>query len=105
MIPTRPALLVTCTYVLDIVTIDVAISGWTILVRMTTPASYTTLHDAFIVAGEAGFGFFLIEINALTKSLSAQQYRINCWGGEARTHLTLKQWPCFVIDELWTCSR
>ncbi|GKB26736.1 hypothetical protein Tco_0866137 [Tanacetum coccineum] len=42
------------TRLLDIVTINVAIGGWTILVRMTTPASYTTLLDRFYGRGSLG---------------------------------------------------
>ncbi|GJR64590.1 hypothetical protein Tco_0010655 [Tanacetum coccineum] len=85
---------------LDIVTINVAIGGWTILVRMTTPASYTTLLDCFYRSGSWSL-VFLIE-NQCSNHIFRQQTSDEQLVVEDSYSL-LKQSLASVIDELWTC--
>ncbi|GJZ31156.1 hypothetical protein Tco_0576203 [Tanacetum coccineum] len=63
---------------LDIVMVNVVVSGWTVLIRMTSPTSYTTLFNRFYGA-ELGL-VLSIEINARTMSLSSDNINEDCLG-------------------------
>ncbi|GJV26110.1 hypothetical protein Tco_1378805 [Tanacetum coccineum] len=77
---------------------DVAIGGWTILVRMTTPAGYTTLLDRFYRSGSWSL-VFLIENQCSTHNFQPRQQRIKPARRRKLVLTFLKQWACLRDDK------
>ncbi|GKF83686.1 hypothetical protein Tco_0248584, partial [Tanacetum coccineum] len=72
---------------LNIVMINIAIDGGTILVRMTTPASYTTLLDRFYRRGSLGL-ILLIKEQCFDHIFEFGDIGRDSGGGSARTHFS-----------------
>ncbi|GJT64719.1 hypothetical protein Tco_1016199 [Tanacetum coccineum] len=84
---------------------NVAISGWTVLIRMTSPHVTQTLFNAFTGGmGRLGFGSFYRGIKCIrTMSLSSATSDETALGGRLCSFLV--QQLCFLIDVTLDLSR
>ncbi|GJS00342.1 hypothetical protein Tco_0316850 [Tanacetum coccineum] len=79
---------------LDIVMVNVAISGWTVLIKMTSPTSYTTLFNRFY----GNWGLVLsVENQCPNHVLSSSNITMRFLGWKACTYFSYNN--LFLVDD------
>ncbi|GJV75875.1 hypothetical protein Tco_1507459 [Tanacetum coccineum] len=87
------------THTLGYVMVNVAISGWTVLIKMTSPTSYTTLFNRFY--GGGSWGLVLSVENQCPNHVFefSNNFRLDCRGGRAIPHS--KKWEKHKLTDVF----